>query len=97
MTMLTDLFQIVIDRQNTPVEGSYTNTLLAAGYERIAQKVGEEAVEVIIAAGKQGRQRTIEESADLIYHLFVLLAQQGISLSEVETELEMRHTKKGKE
>jgi phosphoribosyl-ATP pyrophosphohydrolase/phosphoribosyl-AMP cyclohydrolase len=50
---------------------------------------------VIIAAGKQGRQRVIEESSDLIYHLFVLLVQQGISLAEIEEDLEDRHAKKG--
>ena len=91
--MLKRLFEIVEDRDNNPVEGSYTNQLLNAGYEKTAQKVGEEAVEVIISASKQGRQRTIEESADLIYHLFVLLVQQGISLTEVEAELEKRHPK----
>jgi phosphoribosyl-ATP pyrophosphohydrolase len=53
--------------------------------------VGEEAVEVIIAAGKQGRQRVIEESADLIYHLLVLLVQQGVALEEVKAELRVRH------
>ena len=53
--------------------------------------MGEEAVEVIIAAGKQGRQRVIEESADLLYHLLVLLVDQEIELKEVETELERRH------
>ena len=91
--MLNKLFEIVKDRKTNPVEGSYTNRLLNKGYEKVAQKVGEEAVEVILAACKQGRQRTVEESADLIYHLFVLLVQQGISLAEVEEELEKRHTK----
>ena len=93
--MLNKLFEIIKDRKMNPVEGSYTNSLFEKGYERAAQKVGEEAVEVIIAAGKQGRQRTIEESADLLYHLFVLLVQQEISLEDVEAELEIRHTQKG--
>jgi phosphoribosyl-ATP pyrophosphohydrolase len=92
--MLNKLFEIIVDRKMNPVEGSYTNKLIERGYERVAQKVGEEAVEVIIAAGNQGRQRTIEESADLLYHLFVLLVQQEISLTEVETELENRYTKR---
>jgi phosphoribosyl-ATP pyrophosphohydrolase len=92
--MLTKLFEIIQDRAQNPQQGSYTNALLDAGYQKIAQKVGEEAIEVIIAAGKQGRQRTIEESADLIYHLFVLLVQEDISLQEVEKELEKRHTGK---
>jgi phosphoribosyl-ATP pyrophosphohydrolase len=90
--MLTKLFEIIQDRAQNPKQGSYTNALLDAGYEKIAQKVGEEAIEVIIAGGKQGRQRTIEESADLIYHLFVLLVQKGISLGEIEKELEKRHS-----
>ncbi len=89
--MLIKLFEIVKDRKINPVEGSYTNKLLNGGYEKVAKKVCEEAVEVIIAASRQGSQRTIEESADLIYHLFVLLVQQGISLTEVEAELEKRH------
>lgn len=91
--MLNKLYEIIEDRKYNPVEGSYTNRLLNAGSEKTAQKVGEEAVELIIAASKQGHQRTIEESADLIYHLFVLLVQEGISLSEVEAELEKRHAK----
>ena len=89
--MLKTLYKIIESRKNNPVEGSYTNSLLNEGFERTAQKVGEEAVELIIAAGKQGRQRTIEESSDLLYHLFVLLVQQGIALSEIEAELKKRH------
>ena len=89
--MLNELFRIVMDRQANPRTGSYTNQLLDEGYQQIAQKVGEEAVEVIIAAGNQGRQRVIEESADLLYHLFVLLVDQEIDLKEVEAELERRH------
>jgi phosphoribosyl-ATP pyrophosphohydrolase len=89
--MLNKLFRIIKDRQSNPRDESYTNQLFDAGYQRIAQKVGEEAIEVIIAAGNQGRQRVIEESADLLYHLFVLLANQGITLQEVEVELKRRH------
>lgn len=90
--MLKKLFKIIEDRKINPAENSYTNTLLDAGYPRIAQKVGEEAVEVIIAAGSQGKTRLIEEASDLIYHLFVLLANQDISLAEIEAELEKRHS-----
>lgn len=89
--MLHKLYRIVKDRKENPMDGSYTNQLLEAGYQRIAQKVGEEAIEVIIAAGKQGRQRVIEESADLLYHFLVLLVDQEIDLKEVEAELESRH------
>ena len=94
--MIGKLFEIIESRKEDPVPGSYTNALLNDGYERTAQQVGEEAVEVIIAASKGHRQRVIEEASDLIYHLFVLLVQQGISLTEIEQELENRHTKRGK-
>ena len=91
--MLNRLFGIIEDRRDNPLEGSYTNSLLEMGYERTAQKVGEECIELIIAAGKQTKQRTVEEASDLIYHLFVLLVQQGILLAEIEAELERRHIK----
>lgn len=91
--MLNKLFAIIKDRKENPVPGSYTNELLDIGTNGISQKIGEEAVEVIIAACSQDRQRVIEESADLIYHLYVLLLDKGISLSEVENELEKRHSR----
>lgn len=89
--MLHELFEIIEDRQQNPKAGSYTNQLLQGGTPRIAQKVGEEAVEVILAASGEGRQRTIEEAADLLYHLWVLLVEQGITLADVEAELTTRH------
>jgi len=92
--MIYRLFEIIEDRKTNPVKKSYTNELLKGGYEKTAQKVGEEAVEVIIAAGKQDQQRLIEEVADLIYHLFVLLVQQGIRIDDIERELEIRHGNK---
>lgn len=92
--MLEELYQIILDRQQNPKSGSYTNRLFTDGAQKITQKVGEEAIEVIIAAGNQGRQRVIEETADLIYHLWVLLVDQGIDLAEIEVELTQRH--KGK-
>lgn len=92
--MLNDLFQIVKDRKINPKSGSYTQQLLKDGYPQIARKVGEEALEVILAAGAEGRQRVIEETADLIYHLWVLLVAQEIELEEIEAELVARH--KGK-
>lgn len=92
--MIQCLYEIIKDRQAHSKAGSYTNRLLDAGLERLAQKVGEEAVELIIAATRQGRQRIIEETCDLIYHLLVLIAHQGIALEEIETELAHRHTQK---
>ena len=69
---------------------SYTARLLAAGEDEIVKKVGEEAVEVILAAKGQGDARLVEESADLVYHLLVLLLSRGLSWADVEAELARR-------
>ena len=89
--MLDELFQIIEDRKANPVEGSYTNRLLEAGEDEILKKIGEEAVEVILAAKAQGNQRLVEELADLVYHSLVLLAAKGLSLSDIQEELSSRH------
>jgi phosphoribosyl-ATP pyrophosphohydrolase len=93
MSFLHSLFQTIQDRKANPQQGSYTNQLFSAGEDEIVKKVGEEAVEIILAAKGQGDQRLIEESADLIYHLLVLLAHKGLTLEDVERELEKRHKK----
>jgi phosphoribosyl-ATP pyrophosphohydrolase len=80
--------------------GSYTTKLLRGGLPAIAAKILEESDEVIEAAGEAdeaGRQHTIREAADLIYHLWVLLASRGISLHEIRTELERREGVSGLE
>jgi phosphoribosyl-ATP pyrophosphohydrolase len=89
--MLDRLFLIIEDRKVNPQPGSYTAKLLAAGQDEIVKKVGEEAVEVILAVKGQGDQRVIEEIADLYYHTLVLLSARGLSLADVEAELERRH------
>lgn len=89
--MLETLYEIIADRQATPKEGSYTKQLFEAGEDKIVQKVGEEAVEVIIAAKGQGRERLIEELADLTYHTLVLMVHAGLRLEDVAAELERRH------
>ncbi len=85
------LFATIQDRQVNPRPGSYTNALLSAGEDEIVKKVGEEAVEIILAVKGQGKTRIIEETADLVYHLLVMLADQGLSWEEVRAELEKRH------
>jgi phosphoribosyl-ATP pyrophosphohydrolase len=89
--MLNKLFEIILDRKKNPLPGSYTNKLLDANEDVVLQKVGEESVEVILAAKGQGSQRLIEEVSDLFYHTLVLLARQGLGLSDVEAELRRRH------
>ena len=89
--MLNQLEALIRDRRQNPVEGSYTRHLFARGRGKIAQKVGEEAVEVIVAALAQGRQEQIEELADLFYHILVLMAELDLSLDEVRQKLRERH------
>lgn len=85
------LFATIQDRKANPKPGSYTNSLFNDGEDEIVKKVGEEAVEVIIAVKGQGKERVIEESADLVYHLLVTLAAQDLTWADVCAELEKRH------
>jgi len=89
--MLEDLFIIIENRKENPQSGSYTAKLIDAGEDEILKKVGEEAMEVILAAKGQGDQRLIEEIADLYYHSLVLLSSRNLNLSQVLEELERRH------
>ncbi len=77
-------------RAQHPAAESYTARLLAAGEDEIVKKIGEEAVEVILAAKGQGDARLIEEAADLVYHLLVLLQSRGLGWADVEAELGRR-------
>ncbi len=77
-------------RVQNPAAESYTARLLAAGEDEIVKKIGEEAVEVILAAKGQGDTRLIEEAADLVYHLLVLLQSRGLGWADVEAELGRR-------
>lgn len=88
--MFDQLFRIIEDRKNHPQPGSYTNLLLNAGEDEILKKVGEEAVEIILAAKNQGDARLIEEVSDLLYHVFVLLSYRGLQPSQIVAELERR-------
>ncbi len=92
-SVLARLMAVVEDRKRNPSERSYTATLLAGGVEKIGEKILEEAAEVVEAAGEPGqagRGHLIDESADLIYHLWVMLAQREVTLTEVEDELARR-------
>lgn len=95
LSFLTALEQVIasrkVDVQNNLPIASYTAQLLTAGRQRIAQKVGEEAVETALAAMTGRRDEVIAESADLIFHLMVLLAEQDVGLDQVVGELLRRH------
>jgi phosphoribosyl-ATP pyrophosphohydrolase len=85
------LFDVIESRRQNPSDNSYTSRLFAEGLPKIAQKVGEEGTEVVVAALAQGDQRLVEEVADLAYHTLVLLAARGLSVQNIMDELEKRH------
>lgn len=88
---LRQLEQVIAGRRNAPTDTSYTTSLLASGRQRIAQKVGEEGVELALAGVGDDRSRVVAETADLLYHVLVLLAAHQVGLQEVVQELERRH------
>ncbi|MCX7683430.1 MAG: phosphoribosyl-ATP diphosphatase [Anaerolineae bacterium] len=88
--ILDELFAVILERRAHPRPGSYTAYLLEQGEDEILKKVGEEAVEVLLAAKGQGDARLVSEIADLLYHTLVLLASRGLSLDDVRRELENR-------
>jgi len=90
--LLLELEKIIRDRKANPVEGSYTSELFSSGLNRIAQKVGEEAIELIIEAKCADDERFTAEASDLIYHLLVLLAEKNVALEDVLQELRQRRT-----
>ena len=85
------LFDVIEDRKKNPSEKSYTTSLFNEGLPKIAQKVGEEGTEVVVAALAQDDERLIEEVADLTYHTLVLLSARGLTPADVVAELERRH------
>ena len=91
---LNYLFDLVKDRKIKLPENSYTTKLFQKGSNRIIQKVGEEAIETVIAAKNKDKEEIINESSDLIFHLFVMLADQGIEFSEIISNLQKRHSDK---
>jgi phosphoribosyl-ATP pyrophosphohydrolase/phosphoribosyl-AMP cyclohydrolase len=95
VAFLGRLEEVIAERIATRPQGSYTAKLLAEGTRRIAQKVGEEGLELALAAVAQSDQEIIGEAADLLYHTLLLLKVKNLSLSQVVTELESRHTDRG--
>ncbi|MGZ8368096.1 MAG: phosphoribosyl-ATP diphosphatase [Rhodoplanes sp.] len=92
---LHDLEQRIAERAKASADVSYTRKLLDRGPEYCAKKLGEEAVETVLAAISERRDRVIAESADLLYHLLVLLKVRGIKLAEVEAALQSRTSQSG--
>ena len=92
---LTDLEKRVHQRAKASAQDSYTRALIDKGVAHCAKKLGEEAIETAMAAVQEDKGRLIAEAADLLYHLMVLLEARGVSLTEVEAELEKRTVQSG--
>ncbi len=90
---LLQLEQIIIDRKNNPSEKSYTSSLFEKGINKIAQKVGEEAVELVIEAKDNNRELFLGEAADLLFHYMILLQAKDFTLNDIIKELQQRHCK----
>jgi len=89
---IEQLYGVIAERKETRPEGSYTSRLFNEGIDKIVKKLGEEAVETIIAAKNESTQRIVEETADLLYHLVVTLVEKGVTLEEIQVELQERKT-----
>ncbi len=90
---LTTLEEIITKRKNSKQQGSYVASLFESGINKVAQKVGEEAVEVIIEAKDDNAELFLNESADLLFHYMILLQAKGFTLKDVTEILEKRHTR----
>jgi phosphoribosyl-AMP cyclohydrolase / phosphoribosyl-ATP pyrophosphohydrolase len=84
------LYDAISERKRTRPEGSYTTKLFNEGIDKIVKKLGEEAVETVIAAKNDSSPRIVEETADLLYHLVVTLVEKGVTLQEIQQELQKR-------
>lgn len=90
---IASLENTIQERKKNPKQGSYTNSLLDSGINKVAQKVGEEAVELVIEAKDNNKDLFLGEAADLMYHYLVLLAAKGYTLNDVTEVLKKRHAK----
>ena len=93
--VMNELYHVVVDRKTNPVNESYTCYLFEKGIDKILKKVGEECAETIIAAKNGKNDETVQEICDLLYHLLVMMAEQGIDYTDVEAVLEERRQKIG--
>ncbi|CQR25106.1 phosphoribosyl-ATP pyrophosphatase [Streptococcus varani] len=94
--MLETLYKEALNRKNNPKEGSYTTYLFEKGLDKILKKVGEEATEVVIAAKNADQKEIAMETADILYHLAVMLVETGVQLDDVNRVLQSRQGKKSK-
>ena len=90
MQDLAQLYELVLNRKNNPQAGSYTDYLFTKGLDKILKKIGEEATEVIVAAKNPDKSELQYKTADLLYHLMVLLVEQGVSYDDIKREIASR-------
>ena len=93
--VLKDMYDVIEDRRKNPEEGSYTCYLFNQGIDKILKKVGEESAETIIAAKNGIKEDTVGEISDLLFHLVVMMKNEGITPDDVKAELSKRHQKSG--
>lgn len=90
---LDELEAVIKQRKQNPSSESYTSRLIAGGIDRVLKKIGEEAGELIIATKNHDKQEISNEAADLLFHLLIVLQEEGLSLKDVVSVLEQRHSK----
>lgn len=93
--IINELYSVIKDRKENPIEGSYTNYLFEKGVDKILKKIGEETSEVIIASKNDNKTEIVNEVCDVVYHILVLLAEKNIELQEIRDELAKRSLKIG--
>ncbi|MGH4051250.1 MAG: phosphoribosyl-ATP diphosphatase [Clostridium sp.] len=91
--IVQQLYKVIEDRKENPIEGSYTSYLFEQGIDKILKKVGEESAEVIISSKNSDANETVGEISDLFYHTLVLMVAKGIKIEDVANELETRREK----
>jgi phosphoribosyl-ATP pyrophosphohydrolase len=93
LNVVQELYKIIEERKVNPIEGSYTSYLFEQGLDKILKKIGEESTEVVISSKNNDSKETISEISDLVYHILVLMALQGLKVDDIATELEKRRKK----
>ncbi len=94
MDLIKNEYQVILERKSEKAEGSYTAYLFEQGIDKILKKVGEECTETVIAAKNSDKSETVYEITDLIYHILVMMAYQGITPEDIEDELRKRAEKR---
>lgn len=95
MDLIKNEYDVILERKEEKAEGSYTAYLFEQGLDKILKKVGEECTETVIAAKNNNNTETVYEITDLLYHVLVMMAHQGITPEDIEAELVKRAEKRG--